>query len=165
MDSNFLLYRSSWLSIEHLNLLLCFNLRDSSKIYIISYFFCLSVTPFLIRHMSITPFPDDRKDWRQEEKGTTVDEMVGWHHWLSGHEFLSKLQELVMDREAWHAAVHGVAKSLTRLSDWTEFYCHIWNSRFLKVVHKLHHCGVLLILSNFLTISTFRLHIQPPWIH
>ena len=27
------------------------------------------------------------KDWRQEEKGTTEDEMVGWHHWLSGHEF------------------------------------------------------------------------------
>ena len=27
------------------------------------------------------------KDWRQEEKGTTEDEMVGWHHWLNGHEF------------------------------------------------------------------------------
>ena len=31
--------------------------------------------------------PDAGKGWRQEEKGTTEDEMVGWHHWLSGHEF------------------------------------------------------------------------------
>ena len=31
--------------------------------------------------------PDARKDWRQEEKGTTEDKMVGWHHQLSGHEF------------------------------------------------------------------------------
>ena len=31
--------------------------------------------------------PDAGKDWKQEEKGTTEDEMVGWHHWLNGHEF------------------------------------------------------------------------------
>ena len=31
--------------------------------------------------------PDAGKDWRQEDKGTTEDEMVGWHHWLNGHEF------------------------------------------------------------------------------
>jgi len=31
--------------------------------------------------------PDAGKDWRQEEKGTTEDEMVGWHHWLDGYEF------------------------------------------------------------------------------
>ena len=56
--------------------------------------------------------PDAGKDGGQEENGMTEDEMVGWHHWLDGHE-------LVMDRDAWRAAVHRVAKSLTRPSDWT----------------------------------------------
>ena len=46
----------------------------------------------------------------------TEDEMAGWHHRLNGHEF-SKLQEIVKDREAWPAAVHGVAKSRTQLSN------------------------------------------------
>ena len=62
--------------------------------------------------------PDAGEDGRQEEKGTTEDEMVGWHHWLNGHEFEQALG-LVMDREAWRATVYGVAKSWIQLSDWT----------------------------------------------
>ena len=46
----------------------------------------------------------------------TEDETVGWHYRLVDMNF-SKLQELVMDREAWRAAVHGVTKSQTRLSN------------------------------------------------
>ena len=62
--------------------------------------------------------PDAGKDWRQEEKGTTEDQMVGWHHQLDGQS-LSKLQEIVKDRKAWCVAVHGVKKNQTRLSIWT----------------------------------------------
>ena len=46
----------------------------------------------------------------------TAIEMVGWHHRLNGHE-LEQTLGVMMDREAWHATVHGVAKSWTRLSD------------------------------------------------
>ena len=47
----------------------------------------------------------------------TEGEMVGWHHQLNGHESEQALGVLVMDREAWHAAVHGVTKRRTGLSD------------------------------------------------
>ena len=59
--------------------------------------------------------PDAVKDGGEDEKGSTEDEMVGWHH--SMDMSLSKLGEMVKDREAWRAAVHWLAKSLTRLSE------------------------------------------------
>ena len=61
---------------------------------------------------------DAGKDWGQEEKGTTEDEMVRWHHWLNGHG--SGWTPGVGDgREAWRAAVMG-SQSQTWKSDWTE---------------------------------------------
>ena len=63
--------------------------------------------------------PDARKDWRQEEKGMTEHEMVDGIT-NSRDMNLSKPWELVMDRKVCRAAVHGVAKSRTLLSDWTE---------------------------------------------
>ena len=72
--------------------------------------------------------PDAGKDGRQEEKGTTEDEMAGWHHQLDGQS-LSKLQKMVKDRRAWRAAVHGVAES-----DMTDRLNH-------NTVKTLHACG------------------------
>ena len=62
--------------------------------------------------------PHGGKDWRQKEKRATEDEMVGWHHWCNRMN-LCKLWEMVRDRDAWSAVVHGVTKSLTWLGDWT----------------------------------------------
>ena len=56
-----------------------------------------------VKNWFIWKDPDAEKDWRQEEKGMTQNEMVGWHYQHNGHE-------LVMDREAWRAVVRGVTK-------------------------------------------------------
>ena len=106
------------------NLILFFN-------FTIFYWLChinhaKAETPVLWPHHEkswlIGKDSDAGRDWGQEEKGTTEYEMAGWHHWLDGS--LSEFRELVMDREAWHAAIHGVAKSWTWLSDWSDL---IWS--------------------------------------
>ena len=71
-----------------------------------------------VKNWLIGKDPDVGKDWGQEGQEMTEDEMVGWYLWLDVS--LSKLREFVMDRETWPAVVHGVAKSWTWLSDWTE---------------------------------------------
>ena len=63
---------------------------------------------------------DAGRDWGQEEKGMTEDEMAGWHLMDSMDMSLGELWELVMDREAWRAAVHRVTQSRAWLSNWTE---------------------------------------------
>ena len=74
--------------------------------------------------------PDAGKDWRQEEKGTTEDEMAGCIT-DSMDVSLSKFQEIVMNREAWLAIVHGVAKSQTH---WTTIIVNVFKSVFLTWV-------------------------------
>ena len=105
-------------------------LNSYSKLYHLepcSHFsFCLR--PFFFTssrtHITRDPLNDYPLEKGDPPLSLTEDEMVGWHHQLQDMG-LSKIREMVKDREAWHTAVHEVAKSWTWLSDWTEMIlCH-----------------------------------------
>ena len=68
--------------------------------------------------------PDTGRDWGQEEKGITEDEMVEKHHQLNGHEFEQTLGD-AKDREAWRAAGRWLTKRRIWLSDWTTQQQHV----------------------------------------
>ena len=78
----------------------------------------------------------------QEEKGTTEDEMAGWHHWLNGHEFVWT-PEVGDGQEGLVCAIHGVAKSQTLLRAWTELNWNdiiddiTWYQKFRKSNEKM----------------------------
>ena len=75
--------------------------------------------------------PDAGKYWRREEKGMTEDEMVGWHHWLNGHE----LDPWSNSGTLWRTEKPGMllTKSRTRLSDWTEAETE-WGGRSIPAI-------------------------------
>ena len=72
--------------------------------------------PHGLKNQLIWEVPDARKDWGQE-KGMTENEMVGWYHWLNGHEFEQSLGER-QGQGSLASAVHRVAKNQTQLSNW-----------------------------------------------
>ena len=80
--------------------------------------------------------PDAGKDWRQEEKGVIVDEMVGWHYQFNGHES-EEIPEDNEGREAWCAAVYRVAKSQT----WLKRLNNNNEASPLKRAGSHQHCG------------------------
>ena len=88
-----------------------------------------------VKSQLIRKDPDTGKDWSQVENGTIEDEMVGWHHWLMGHEF-EQTRRGSKDREAWHAAVHGVTKHWTQLNDLTTTTIH---QSVCVLIHLLTH--------------------------
>ena len=95
--------------------------------------------------------PDAGKDWRQEEKGMTEDEMVGWCHWLSGQEF-EQAWVLVMDSEAWCASVRRVTKIQTERLNWTALSL----SSFIKWLFSSScflHKGRVICMSEVIYIS------------
>ena len=88
--------------------------------------------------------PDARKDWGQKEKRASEDKMARWHHDAIDMN-LGKLQEMMKDREAWYAAVHGVTTSQTRLGDWITT-----NVAFIRQKTEDRGEGEVGVCSNFM---------------
>ena len=79
----------------------------------------LILWPCDVKNWLIRKDPDAGEDWRQEEKGTTEDEMVGWHHRLNGHEFEQALGVGEGQGSLTHCSPWGHKESDT-LGNWTE---------------------------------------------
>ena len=110
--------------------------------------------------------PDAGKDWRQEEKGMTEEEMVGWHHWLDGHE----CEQTLGDGDgqgslAWCSP--WLAKSQTWLSDWTElnnlnFFLFLFNNKGNEILWGYISITVTWLASRWNRIQTLAGWIQKP---
>ena len=113
--------------------------------------------PFDVKNWFTGKDPDSGKDGRQEEKGATENDMVGWHHWLNGHDFEKALgagdgQGILLCCSPW------VAKSRTRLNDWTELNLNNREKRKWKTATVSGTCG--LITKEVTFILHFLCHIR-----
>ena len=112
--------------------------------------------------------PDAGRDWGQEEKGTTEDEMAGWHHRLNGHEF--EWTPGVGDGQGGLACCDSWSHKETRLSDWTELNWNwdpFWEWMFFRKIAQLClTAGELLWIGLSHALSSFQsilLNEQEAW--
>ena len=114
---------------------------------------------------------DGGKDWRQQEKGTTEDEVVGWHHWLklSGHEFEQGLGDGEV-QGCLTCCSSGVTKNQTWLSDWITILNYLILKYWLFISSNFHlffsvHFSIccyiyILILSIFFIFFSYMLNLS-----
>ena len=100
------------------------------------------------KHWLIGKDPDAGKEWSQEEKGMTEDEIIEWHHWLEGHEYEVSFRSWWWTA-AWCTEVHGVVKSQTKLSDLTE----------LILIHVNQQKSAVIYLSYMFLCKEFKIWI------
>ena len=106
-------------------------------------------TPILwppdVKSWLISKDPDAGKDWRWEEEGTTEDEMVGWHHWLNGHEF--GWTPGVGD---WEAGLPCCSPwgckelDMTEQLNWTEYiYKDLYEAEYIYIKEYVAGCQII----------------------
>ena len=108
-------------------------------------------TPILwppdVKNWLIRKDPVAGKDWKQEEKGTTEDEMVGWHHRLNGHEF--KFWALVMRSLAFCSPWGQKKSAITEWLNWTERHFLYQKTRYTNFQLYLLNIYLLLLSSIY----------------
>ena len=90
---------------------------------------------------------DAGRDWGQEEKGTTEDEMAGWHHWLDGHEseWIPGVGDGLGGLACYDSRVHKES-DMTEQLNWTEL--NTWNLNDTQYCH-FANCNILIYLAIF----------------
>ena len=102
---------------------------------------------------------DAGKDWRQEEKGTTEDEMAGRHHRLNGYE----CEQALGGGEAWCATVHGVSKSQIQLSDWATTIKTVHSGQSVQFNRVIQHFEYFHITNVYWSVHSHRRYLMISW--